>query len=287
MKASPALKSVAPAEPAESAESAEPAEIHGYLPSGPDGDVVYHVRHRCVGDCRGAVVLAGPIGLERTHAYSTGVRWARHLARNGFDVLRFDYRGLGESTGRLADFDLHSWVDDIGAAASELASARPDVPLTVHGIRGGALLAARAFDDRIGDRLLLWEPPQSGRAMFTEILRRKLASDYAQHVGGDRKTRESYILDLEAGSTVEAEGYDWSPAWWRSAQDFPLIVPTRDGASEWMIVHLDGRAADRHVAARNTHSVRVPKPPFWGESKWIRPDLSELFDLCTDWLRQP
>lgn len=38
-------------------------------------------------------------------------------AREGFGLIRFDYRGTGESSGAFADFTLEDWLDDAAAAA--------------------------------------------------------------------------------------------------------------------------------------------------------------------------
>lgn len=69
------------------------------------------------------IVVGGP--QYRAGSHRQFVELARALAAAGFPVLRFDYRGMGDSEGALRDFE---HVDaDIGAAISALQAARPDV----------------------------------------------------------------------------------------------------------------------------------------------------------------
>nr|WP_168070716.1 alpha/beta hydrolase [Sphingomonas kaistensis] len=68
-------------------------------------------------------------------------------AREGLGMLRFDYRGTGESQGRFADFTLEDWLDDALAAA-----ALADGPLLVVGSSMGGWLMlhlAERLDDRV------------------------------------------------------------------------------------------------------------------------------------------
>jgi len=53
------------------------------------------------------------------------VKLARECAEAGFPVLRFDYRGMGDSDGALRTFDRID--DDVKAAIDELAAARPEL----------------------------------------------------------------------------------------------------------------------------------------------------------------
>ncbi|HRG99485.1 MAG TPA: alpha/beta hydrolase [Polyangiaceae bacterium] len=257
-------------------------EEHGYLPGlAADDGLIYYVHHRaCCTRLRGpgAVLLVGAMGLERAHSHLVWVRWARHLARRGLDVLRFDYRGLGESTGEHAELTLDSCVEDVTRAVGLLRALHPSSPIALHGLRGGALCAARVFAAQSGQSLLLWEPPPSARAMLLEKLRHKLAADFGQGTREARRTRQDYIADLEAGERVDVEGYPWSRGLWLSTADSPLVLPGADEPRRSLVVHLDGRSREGRA------SVDVPRPPFWGESRWLHPELSALFDVSCRFL---
>jgi hypothetical protein len=106
------------------------------------------------------------------------------------------------------------------------------------------------------------------------MLRRKLASDYVEQVG-ERKTREAYIAELEAGATVEVEGYPWSEGLWQSARAYPFLASPR-----MAIVHLDGRPPDR--VGGYSVAVPIPRPAFWLQGPHLVPDLEALFAVSLE-----
>lgn len=72
-------------------------------------------------------------------------RIARALCGAGFQVLRFDFAGLGESDGAFADTTFTTNVQDIAAAAAFMAeeSAAPQL-LIGHSLGGAAAIVAAA-----------------------------------------------------------------------------------------------------------------------------------------------
>ena len=119
--------------------------------------------HPAVGPARGAVVLFNPLGYEENCAFRTFQLLAGELAARGFDTLRFDYDGTGNSWGDGTDPDrLAAWVDSCGAAIDFQAS-RTGGPVHVVGLRLGAALALLASSRRALDRVVLWDPVVNGR----------------------------------------------------------------------------------------------------------------------------
>src|SRR5579862_1014553 len=72
------------------------SECAGYTPIA--GEHLYTVLHQIEDPCA-RVLLVGPFASERHFSYAFWVRWARFLSARRIEVLRFDYRGVGESTG--------------------------------------------------------------------------------------------------------------------------------------------------------------------------------------------
>jgi len=237
------------------------------------GELVAVVRHAALGHARAAVVLAGPMSLERSHAALTWVRWARTLARSGYEVFRFDYRAVGESSGDFREQSLDTWLEDLSAVVAHAKGA--GLPVWLVGLRLGALLGKRLFDEGACDGLIAWDPPTGGRPMLMDMLRRKLAADYME-LAGERKTRDAYVRELETGEIVEVEGYHWSPSLWRSAPGH-VFGEVRRRSGRWLVIHLDGRPAERLPDAAHFASVRIPKPPFWLQSGTLVPDVADLF----------
>jgi exosortase A-associated hydrolase 1 len=73
------------------------------------------------------IIVGGP--QYRTGSHRQFVHLARALAAAGHPVLRFDYRGLGDSTGELRNFEHCS--ADIDCAVVALQAARPGVQRVV------------------------------------------------------------------------------------------------------------------------------------------------------------
>lgn len=253
-------------------------ERPAYLPH--DGDQLYVVHHGAAATPpRATVVLAGPMTLERSHAYLTWVRLARCLAANGYDVLRFDYRGVGESTGAFRAQTFTAWRDDL-VAVVDLARGRGRV--VVLGLRLGALLAKPLADAGRADGLIAWDPPASARAMLLDMLRRKLVADYAEFPDAPRRTRDEYAKELEADREVEVEGYPWTRGLWQSADAFPWIEPTSP-TDATLTVFLDGRPEARLPGA-HAATVKIPRPAFWLQSASLVAELDHLFDLTLEHL---
>lgn len=243
------------------------------------GEQLYVVHHLAHGPRRATVVLAGPMSLERTHATLTWVRWARALAERGYDVWRFDYRGVGESTGAFAEQTFDGWSEDLARVIKEARLHGAD-RLVVLGLRLGALLGREAFEQSLADAFIAWDAPGGGRPMLMDMLRRKLAADYMEF-SGEKKTREDYVRLLEAGEVVEVEGYPWSRGLWRSAERFTFAAPERlEG--EWLCVFLDNRAAGRLPDQIFYASVRIGRPAFWLQSHALKADVDALFELTTE-----
>jgi putative redox protein len=73
------------------------------------------------------------------------VRIARALTALGFGVLRFDFTGLGQSGGEIADSTFGGNVEDLRAAARAMAAAGHAPSLLIgHSLGGAAVLAAAA-----------------------------------------------------------------------------------------------------------------------------------------------
>jgi pimeloyl-ACP methyl ester carboxylesterase len=95
---------------------------------------------------------------------------AAALAARGFPVLRFDYRGCGNSSGDLADAELAHWQADLAQAAVELRDRAGIDTICVGGLRFGATLAALAADaDPAIDSILLWESVLSGGSYVKQL----------------------------------------------------------------------------------------------------------------------
>jgi pimeloyl-ACP methyl ester carboxylesterase len=178
------------------------------------------------------VLLSGPFASERHYSYAPWVLWARYLAQRGVEVLRYDYRGVGESEGNFEEMSFQHWSEDLQLLASWLKGRSPNLPLILHGLEMGALLAGNAFQAGVGDLLLLWSPPANANEALRPTLMRWVVADQLFKFGDDRKPASAYFQKLDQGSTVEVEGYRWSAKLWQDSRlvTLPFALEDEDRA---------------------------------------------------------
>jgi pimeloyl-ACP methyl ester carboxylesterase len=185
------------------------------------GATLYTVLHE-VPDPVARVLLVGPFASERHFSYHPWVRWARYLAARGMEVLRYDYRGVGESTGEFEEMGFDHWSEDVKLLVDWLSNRSPGVPLLLHGLEIGAILAARHFAQGSGDALLLWSPPAHANQALRSSLMRWAGLEQLFESPENRRSAADYIRQLERGLSIEVAGYQWSSSLWRRSFDFHL-----------------------------------------------------------------
>jgi len=180
------------------------------------------------------VLLMGPFASERHNSYLPWVRWARSLAAANIEVLRYDYRGIGESTGSFEQMTFEDWSQDVLLLSAWLQNRSPHVPLFLHGLGLGAVLAGRAFDEGIGEGLLLWSPPANANQALRATLMRWVGLEQIFKFGDDRKSASDYIRSIEQGSPLDVDGYRWPVSLWQRSFDFalPTALASEEAAAQ-------------------------------------------------------
>lgn len=132
------------------------------------------------------VVLCHPHPLHQgtmTAPLMEGV--ARSLCMRGFAVLRFNFRGVGTSTGSH-DYGVGE-VDDVHAAAKHAEAEHPTLPIGLAGWSFGAVTALRwQARERSGLPYVGIAPPVSSTHTPTLPAPHELAAAHRTFVVGDR-----------------------------------------------------------------------------------------------------
>jgi pimeloyl-ACP methyl ester carboxylesterase len=138
----------------------------------PDGHRLA-VRHRSA--CRAAPTILFLPGYASDMMGSKAVALDTLAEREGLGMLRFDYRGTGESDGRFADFTLEDWLEDAVAVAGLVAGPL----LLVGSSMGGWLMLHLA--ERLGARVRalvgIAAAPDFTEWGYTEDDKARLAAD--------------------------------------------------------------------------------------------------------------
>ena len=250
--------------------SARVSEASGFLEAA-SGAALY-VRHYLPDEVRGPVVmLVGPDGEERIWSQRTMVNLARYLARAGSPVVRFDFRGQGESDGNYEETDALSRVDDVALVADWIGQASP-VPPVLIGVRLGANVAARYLRSRTeAGRLIAIEPMHPVGPVIDELLRKNVAHQYLVH----KKllhTRPQLLQQIRDGGTVTCSGFLLGPPLAFSIQELDWLPDTIPAA--WSVLKLGEYGGE---------GESIPDiAPFWKDGPTYRSCPVSLFNRVAE-----
>lgn len=259
-----------------------------FLPIG--GERLFAFLHLPAGAPRAGAVLCAPLAEEKLWSHRIFVSFARELAARGWAVLRFDFRGEGDSDRRFEESDLETRLEDTNAAIDELKRKSGVPTVTLVGLRLGATIAAAAAAERDDvDRLVLWDPVVDGADYMQSVLRSNLMAQMALH----RKVvedRDALVARLERGETVNIEGYELSLALYSQASALKLQDPLAVRAVPSQVVSITPRPAPPRpdlAALASLPSVRLDaamEEAFWKEIKLFYQRAENLFRVSLDWL---
>ena len=168
-----------------------------------------YVEHAVVFDCEGECLVgvlakpatAGTLGVVlivggpqyRVGSHRQFVAIARRLAAAGIAVLRFDYRGMGDSTGPVHPFDRTS--PDIAAAIDALQVSCPTVCKVVLWGLCDAASSALIYRDQLPDSRVC------GIVLLNPWVRADatLATTYHKHYYGQRLFEKAFWRKLARG----------------------------------------------------------------------------------------
>jgi exosortase A-associated hydrolase 1 len=162
------------------------------------GDRLVGIAHAPTDPCEVGIVIVVGGPQYRVGSHRLFVRLARRLASAGYPVLRFDVRGMGDSTGTPLGFENIS--DDIGAAVAALSSTFPTVRRVVlWGLCDGAA-ASLLYMDATRD------PRVHGLCLLNPWVRspQSLARTHVRHYYLQRLLELEFWIKLVSGKVAFA-----------------------------------------------------------------------------------
>jgi pimeloyl-ACP methyl ester carboxylesterase len=164
------------------------------------------VREECV-------LICNPFGQEAIRCHRLLRVLAERLARSGFNVMRFDYFGTGDSDGEDVEGNMETWVNDVCRANQELCLRSGCHFSAWFGLRLGANLAAKASSrtELAPRHLVLWDPVIAGATYLDELAAADIAAGLENYSA--RWTIEKRLRDLVIGeSATAALGFSLPPS---------------------------------------------------------------------------
>ncbi|MGK5023195.1 hydrolase 1, exosortase A system-associated [Janthinobacterium sp. RB2R34] len=267
------------------------------------------LRFRCADDAEARLVgiltvppAPGPRGVlivtggpqYRAGSHRQFVLLARFLAARGIAVLRFDYRGMGDSEGELRDY--RSVDADIAAALAQFFAAVPALrEVVLWGLCDGATAAAchAPRDPRISGLILLnpWvrSPAILARATLRHYYLPRLlqAAFWRKLAGGSVRLGDS-LASLRQAVTLNEQQQAQAPASLlfealRCFRGKVLLILSGDdlGAREWSTLLANDRAWRELGTSRSWRQEEVPGANHTFSSAAAR---SRVEHLCADWI---
>jgi len=217
------------------------------------------------------------------------VEWARVLAADGFHVLRFDYRGYGDSDGEFEDHTIEDHLADTARALSEVEERSNLECGLLCGLRLGATLAAiTACRNNRNPSLVLWEPVISGSEYVSEMLK---ASAF---VTRGAQTADELENDIEKGKEVVVRGHILTKGMLRSLKAVNLLESPLPGSGPVMLAYFCSGSQNTPPALLELHRKYaaggdINLKPIRGRAPWasgrdycVKPP--EVFGTTRDWL---
>lgn len=215
-----------------------------------------------------AVLLCNPYGQEAIRTHRIYRVLADRLAAAGFDVMRFDYYGTGDSAGEDAEGELRGWARDLAAAHEELTRRSGSLRSIWMGARLGATLATQATAqvNQPPHRLVLWQPIVNGADYLRELAElhvQTLDNSYAGSVRpwrdmipAGRRPADRECIGFELGDALRSQLSELTPATLTSPRTWhcALIEHGERGATA-AIVEAWRRSGLRVSIATLTHDL--------------------------------
>lgn len=102
---------------------------------------------------------------------------AREFCKNGFAVLRFDFRGSGESEGKFEDISFTEEASDLKSAIEFMKKQNVDRnKIGLLGLSMGAAVSVLAYNPEI-KVLVLWSPAIHTKEIFLKIMGEKVIKE--------------------------------------------------------------------------------------------------------------
>lgn len=165
-----------------------------FFPAGENTLFGVHTHPRTPNGVGVVLVQGGDTVNVSMHRNRLAVRLAWRLAEEGYHVVRFDYHGLGESTGVIKRLHLHHpFTDDVEGAAAYLKTQGLDSIVLVGACFGSRTALSSAPNIPETTAVILATPPSAGydrtEAQAEWMARDQTLGDYAKRAASTAKLK--------------------------------------------------------------------------------------------------
>lgn len=268
----------------------EGSQLFGFL---------HHPNPEVVEARKEAVLFCHPFAEEKAVSHRILFDFANALCLQGYPVLRFDYRGCGDSEGDFNELTLKSQLSDIRRATDVLLEHTGVDRLCIFGLRlGGTFAALVAEDEPRVHALMLWEPILKGQAYLDNFLRLQVMTDNKEH--GKIGTRQELLDKMQASGFVDILGYEISARCFEELSEIDLLsrIGRFQGRMQVSAINKRGRPRKEFESLAQIYAAQgadgqsstVQDTPFWNDPNNPWRELAfwhgheALFQQSIEWL---
>ena len=185
-----------------------------------DGSPLYAAYHIPNSDSKSnklPIVIAPPLFEERKSAYAALRRLAQDLTAAGHPVMRFDYRGSGESGGSSGTRRWENLAQDVMSVRKTLAALSGKRDSALVGLRLGGTLALQESIRAGGEAVLAFAPIVAGATQVRLWkMRSKIRAELTTATAGSAGS-------AAATETLDFDGYDVHPKFFDDVAAIDLV----------------------------------------------------------------
>lgn len=243
-------------------------------------------------------VLCQPFVTEQFKVYRILFNFSRFLAERGFTVLRFDYMGTGDSSGKFEDADVETRVSNVIDAVMFLKNRTDISHIGLIGCRLGAVWAAMAAERIRSDvsRLVLWDPVFDVHKYLYNQLRGNLSEQTVMY-GKVVENRDKLVEKISAGETVYVAGYEITKKFYSSATMINMLVNPPKLSAKIKMLHTSAgeirKDSEQVRFLKNYYEnaspgdiLRLPREFSWevikGYNVWPEKSFKKIFEALTN-----
>lgn len=220
------------------------------------------------------VVIAPPLFEERKSAYAPLRRLAEKLAAAGHAVLRFDYRGSGESGGDPAKRRWSHLAEDLSVARKTLARLSGKRDSVLLGLRLGATLALQETLRAGGEGVIALAPIIKGAAQVRLWkMRSKIRAELT-----DGGTGSQGVRGTGGNGILDFDGYEVNPAFFDDVAAIDLTKDLARLSCPGLVMQLSHRA---DAAPETTELLKILESRAKLECVRLEPFWDKLDDVDT------
>lgn len=227
-----------------------------------------------------AVIMCHGFTGQRMEAHFLFVKTARYLAENGIAVLRFDFRGSGESEGRFEDMTVEEEISD-AETALHFVLQQEFVDYNRVGVIGlslggcvSACLAGRVKD--LVKSLVLWsaayKPGENLSALLVPEMKETLDRFHFINIGGNKVGKRFFEILPSIDPLKELSNYPGAVLLVHGEADFIPYSQAQE-CYEMLQRRKEGKAKF-HLVKGADHTFSSPE---WEE---------EVMKVTLEWLRE-